>query len=56
MRVLALAFSFGVTACGSSHTAVVVEGKGSGGTEPATPVPERVVTMLSDLIEHGEGA
>ena len=22
----------------------------------ATPVPERVVTMLSDLIEHGDGA
>lgn len=37
MRVLALML---VTACGSSQTAVVVEGKGSGGAEPATPAPE----------------
>lgn len=37
MRVLALLV---IAACGSSHTAVVVEGKGTGAGEPATPAPE----------------
>lgn len=41
MRHLALVSSLCLAACGSSHKAVVVEGRGSdGGGEPATPAPE----------------